>query len=66
MAHARRKFEKALDNDLERAEYALKKIQDLYKTERKARESKLSYDQRKELRQKEALPVHMKALNVQP
>ncbi len=57
MAHARRKFEKALDNDLERAEYALKKIQDLYQTERKARESKLSYDQRKELRQKEALPV---------
>lgn len=57
MAHARGKFEKALDNDFERAGYVLEKMQVLYQTERKARESKLSYDQRKELRQKEALPV---------
>ncbi len=57
MAHARRKFEQALDNDPERAEYALKKIQELYKIERTAREQELSFDKRKKLRQKESLPL---------
>ncbi len=57
MAHARRKFEQAKDNDYERAEYALKKIQALYKIERDAREQELSFDQRKELRQKESVPI---------
>ncbi len=57
MAHARRKFEQAQDNDCERAEYALKKIQALYNIERDAREQELSFDQRKELREKESLPI---------
>jgi transposase len=57
MAHVRRKFDQALDNDPSRATYALEKIQHLYKVERKAREENLSHDQRKELRQKEARPV---------
>lgn len=57
MAHARRKFEQALNNDPERAGYALGKMQKLYKVERKAREQELSYEQRKKLRQEEALPV---------
>lgn len=57
MAHARRKFEQALDNDPERAEYVMKKIQELYSIERNAREQDLSFDERKKLRQKESLPI---------
>ena len=57
MAHARRKFETALDNDKIRAEYVLTKIQALYSTERKAREAGYSFEQRKELREQESLPI---------
>jgi transposase len=57
MAHVRRKLDQALDNDPTRARYALEKIQQLYKVERKAREENFSQEQRKELRQKEARPV---------
>ena len=42
MAHARRKFDKAKDNDPKRAGYALKKIQELYEVESIAREEELS------------------------
>ena len=56
-AHARREFERALDNDRERAEKALSWIQDLYAVERQAREAGLSLDQRKELRLEHALPI---------
>jgi transposase len=47
MAHARRKFEKAKDNDLKRAEYVLERMQQLYLIEREAREKGLSPEQRK-------------------
>lgn len=57
MAHARRKFESAKDNDPSRAEYVLEHMQKLYMTERKAREEGLSYEQRKLLRTQESLPV---------
>jgi transposase len=57
MAHARRKFDQAKDNDPQRASYVLEQMQALYRVESKAREQGLSYDQRKELRQKESLPV---------
>lgn len=57
MAHARRKFDQAKDNDLLRANYALERIQALYQVESKAREQGLSHDQRKELREKESLPI---------
>ncbi|MCK4919533.1 MAG: IS66 family transposase [Bacteroidales bacterium] len=63
MAHVRRKFEQAQDNDFERAEYALKKIQALYKIERDAREQELSFDQRKVLREKESLPILLELEN---
>ena len=43
MAHARRKFDKALDNDKSRAEHALKLFQ--------------NYEQIKQLRQEKSLPV---------
>lgn len=56
-AHARREFEKALDNDKRRAEKALLLIQQLYITERKAKEENLSPQQIKELRLAESLPV---------
>lgn len=56
-AHARREFEKALDNDKTRAEKALLLIQKLYATERKAREENLSPQQTKELRLAGSLTV---------
>ncbi|WP_140937645.1 IS66 family transposase [Sphingobacterium lumbrici] len=56
-AHARREFEKALDNDKLRAEKALVMIQQLYAVERKAREDKLKAEQIKELRLEKSLPV---------
>lgn len=56
-AHARREFEKALDNDKARATIALLFIQKLYAVEAQARENKLSSEERKELRLEESLPV---------
>jgi transposase len=57
MAHARRKFENAKDNDPVRAEYVLDRMRKLYMTEREARENNLSFEQRKELRLEQSLPV---------
>jgi transposase len=54
MAHARRKFEHALDNDRERASWALKKIQRLYHCEAIAREAGMSYEERKKIRTKKS------------
>jgi transposase len=56
-AHARREFEKALDNDQARATIALLYIQQLYAVEARAREEKLSPEQRKELRLEKSLPI---------
>jgi transposase len=57
MAHARRYFEKALDNDKQRAEHFLTEAQKLYAIERRIREENLSVDQVLVLRQQEAWPV---------
>lgn len=57
MAHARRKFEHALNNDYDRATYALKLIQSLYAIEQKARDNEFDYQQIKELRQCESVPL---------
>ena len=57
MAHSRRKFEQAKDNDPDRAAFALGKIQQLYAIERKAREEGLSYTERKNLRQEQSIPI---------
>lgn len=57
MAHARRKFFEAKDNDKDTAEYALEKIRLLYDIERKAKEQQLEAGQILELRQKEAVPL---------
>jgi len=56
-AHARREFERALDNDKIRATKALSLIQQLYVVERKAKEKLLEADQIKLLRLEESLPV---------
>ncbi|MCK4992352.1 MAG: IS66 family transposase [Bacteroidales bacterium] len=56
-AHARRFFEKSLSDDRKQAEHAMKEIQKLYHIERKARDQKLSPEQRHELRLDESLPI---------
>jgi transposase len=56
-AHARREFERALDNDPVRAKIAMSCIQGLYEVERRAREQHVSPAQRKELRLNESLPI---------
>lgn len=57
MAHARRKFFEAKDNNPAVAEYALEQIGLLYAIERKAKEQQLTADEIFELRQAEALPI---------
>lgn len=56
MAHARRYFDKAKDNDPERAAKALKMFQGLYEIERIAREYALTTEQIKSVRQWIAVP----------
>jgi transposase len=56
-SHARRKYEHALQNDQQRATKALTWIQQLYAIERRARNENYSYDQIRELRQEESLPI---------
>ncbi|MFO7754821.1 MAG: transposase [Bacteroidales bacterium] len=50
-------FEKSLDDDQKRAEYAMTEIQKLYQIERRAREQKLTPEQRHTLRLDESLPI---------
>lgn len=57
MAHARRKFHEALDNDRSRAEHALSLFQQLYAIERKIKEEVITGEAVVALRQLEALPV---------
>jgi hypothetical protein len=57
MAHARRYFEHALDNDKARAEKVLLWMQALYAVEREAREKNLSAQDRYLLRQQKARPA---------
>ncbi len=56
MAHARRKFEQALDYDYLKASMVMSLIQKLYDVEREARNGKLTPAERKELRLDKALP----------
>jgi len=59
MAHARRKFEKSLDNYSQIAKYVLAEIQKLYEIEREIKASELSDIQTVELRQEKASPILM-------
>lgn len=57
MAHARRKFDEALDNDKSRAEYVLEEMQKLYAIERSIREGSVEEQEVLKLRQEKAVPV---------
>lgn len=57
LSHARRKFEKALGNDAQRAGHAMQQFQKLYAVEQQAREGQLSAEAITALRQKESRPV---------
>jgi len=56
-AHARRKFEQALDNGPVRANYALAEIKKLYDVEREATDANYSFDQIKALRAEKSFPI---------
>jgi transposase len=57
MAHARRMFNEALDNDYDRAYYALCEIQKLYEIERLSKEAGLNYEELKVVRSQTAAPI---------
>jgi transposase len=57
MAHARRMFNEALDNDETVAGYALQQIQKLYAIERKCKEQHLTFDEVKTVRQEQSVPI---------
>ena len=57
LAHARRYFEKALNNDKKRSEYVLKLMQHLYEIERNAKNRKISFETRYRYRQIYAKPI---------
>lgn len=61
MAHARRKFSEAMQNDKSRATYALKLFQQLYDIERQIKDEALTADRVLQLRQQQAVPI-LKAL----
>ena len=56
-AHVRRKYRDSLTCDKERAEYALSQIGLLYSVERKADSDSLTYEERRELRNRLSLPI---------
>jgi len=57
MAHARRMFSEAIDNDRPRAEYALAEIQKLYLIERIIKEQDLSFEEIKAVRGLKSVPI---------
>lgn len=57
MAHARRMFNEALQNDESRASYAMQEIQKLYAIERSCKEQSLSFDEIKNVRQEKSVPI---------
>ena len=57
MAHIRRKFEYALEQDKENARYALSKIGQLYQIERECDEQEMTADERKDIRQLKSKPI---------
>ena len=57
LAHARREFHDSKSFDKELAEYALTKFHRLYEIERNCKAQQLSYDEIKNVRQSEAIPV---------
>lgn len=57
MAHARRMFHEALQNDESRAAHAIQEIQKLYAIERQCKEQHLSFEEIKNIRQQRSVPL---------
>jgi transposase len=57
MAHARRMFHDAIENDNGRAQYALEQIQKLYTIERICKEESLNFAEIMQVRQQKSLPI---------
>lgn len=57
MAHARRYFERALDNDPQRAEYFLKEVQKLYDIERTIKDQNIAGQPKVDYRKAHSLPI---------
>jgi transposase len=57
MVHARRYFEKALDNDKERSEYFLNEVQKLYAIERQIKDNNVIGDPVVDYRRTHAMPI---------
>ena len=57
MAHIRRKFEYALEQDKKNSEYALSKIGQLYQIEKECDNKEMSSPERKQMRQSKAKPI---------
>lgn len=57
LTHIRRYFDRSLDNDPDRANYALSEIGKLYAIEKEAIRAGMSNDERYELRQLKAVPI---------
>ena len=57
MAHARRYFERALDNDPERATYFLSEVRKIYDVERVIKEQKIISEQKIAYRKEYAVPI---------
>jgi transposase len=57
MAHARRKFNDALDNNRAVAGHAMQEIQKLYAIERNCKEQNLSFGAIKDVRQRQSVPI---------
>src|SRR5258708_1420400 len=57
MAHSRRKFSEAIDNDRNRSEYALDQMRQLYAIERQCKEGNLTAGQIAMIRNERSLPI---------
>lgn len=58
-AHARRYFDRAMNNDKARTELAIDKIRLLYEVEREADEKHMTFDERRKLRMEISVPLLM-------
>ncbi len=57
MAHARRYFERARENDPERAEHFLKEVQKLYDIERVIKDREITGEEKVKFRKEQSLPI---------
>ncbi len=57
MAHARRMFHEALENDRARAEHAMNEVQKLYAIERSCKDQQLNYAEIQSIRQEQSVPL---------